>query len=105
MLANGRATALFAESFLLPVLAQGRATALLGFLAESFPLPVLAALILKLPPCFQTVELPHCFELTTTSSNGSVLEMFNAIKSSSSFDLPETITPQTYKPLCCPLAV
>ena len=50
VLANGRATALFVESFLLPVLAQGRATALLGFLAVSFPLPVLAALILKLPP-------------------------------------------------------
>ena len=50
MLANGRATALLAESLLLPLLAQGRATALLGLLAVSFPLPVLAALILKLPP-------------------------------------------------------
>ena len=50
VLANGRATALLAESLLLPVLAQGRATALLGLLAVSFPLPVLAALILKLPP-------------------------------------------------------
>ena len=45
MLANGRATALLAESLLLPVLAQGRATALLGLLAVSFPLPVFAALI------------------------------------------------------------
>ena len=50
MLANGRATALLAESLLLPLLARGRATALLGLLAVTFPLLVLAALILKLPP-------------------------------------------------------
>ena len=50
MLANGRATALLAESLLLPLLARGRATALLGLLAVTFPLLVLAAIILKLPP-------------------------------------------------------